>query len=67
METPDYWEGFDESLQLALIEVDKILAGCYNDSRIKDNLLDLRNNINTIKDMSGCEVRTTLSAPVSKP
>lgn len=52
METPEYWEGFDEALQLALIEVDKILAKAYNDSRLRDSLLDARNSINLIKDMA---------------
>ena len=67
MENLDYWEGFDESAQLSLIEVAKILAGCYNDSRMKavDCLLDLRNRLSSIKEMGGCKEKTTLSAPAS--
>ena len=52
METPEYWEGFDEAIQLALIEVDKILAKAYTDGRLRDSLLDARNSIKTIRDMA---------------
>lgn len=51
-ETEDFWEGYDSALGLLNMEVDKILAACYNDVRTKDSLLDVKGAIKTLKEMT---------------
>jgi hypothetical protein len=52
METSDYWQGFEEALNLVGLEVDKILAMRYNDSRCKDQLLDVKVQFKCIREMA---------------
>jgi hypothetical protein len=50
-ETPDFWEGFDAAIILENQELDKLLTVAYNDSRIKDCLLDLKCFITSLREM----------------
>lgn len=52
MESPEYWEGYNAALNLSNIEVDKLLAKCYNDRRIRDNLLDTKLSIKKLRELA---------------
>lgn len=52
MESPEYWKGFFEALELSTIEVDKILSKCYNDRRIHNDLLDTKLSIEKLRELA---------------
>lgn len=50
-ESADFWEGFEAALNLMGIELDKVLAACYNERRTQNDLLDVKVSIKTLREM----------------
>jgi hypothetical protein len=48
----DFWEGYRAALVIVGKEIDKVLAVCYNDRRIQNDLLDLQNRIKELSHES---------------
>lgn len=49
-ESSDFWDGFEAFANLMNIEVDKILAKCYNDRRTQNDLLDVKSAIKELRE-----------------
>lgn len=57
----EYSDGFNDALGMMNLEVDKILSRCYNDVRARDNLLDIKNCIKTLRlDDADSELASSL-------
>lgn len=48
----DFWEGYRAALVIVGKEIDKVLAECYNDRRIQNDLLDLQIRIKELSHES---------------
>lgn len=48
----EYWEGFEAALKMLNTDVDRILSVCYNDSRTRDPLLDVKGCIKALKELA---------------
>lgn len=55
----DFWEGYRAALVIVGKEIDKVLATCYNDRRIQNDLLDLHIRIKEISHESTLSMHVT--------